>query len=139
MNIAVAILAGVFAWTFTEYAMHRFVLHGYRSVEHTAGHHATPHDYGIGPSWLSIVGVFVGFWILSVVVGLVPFAAGYTVAFGFYLVAHYLCHHWLRLEWCWLRPLRFSHNIHHFHDDTVNFGVSTPLWDIVFRTYKRHP
>ena len=33
-----------------------------------------------------------------------------------------------------LRALRRYHYRHHFADDTVCYGVTSPLWDMVFRT-----
>jgi dihydroceramide fatty acyl 2-hydroxylase len=33
-----------------------------------------------------------------------------------------------------LRALRKHHFYHHFGDDSRCFGVTTPVWDVVFRT-----
>ena len=56
----------------------------------------------------------------------VGFAAGY---FG-YITIHWLIHHSSRQ---FIAPLKAHHDMHH-RRARVNFGVSTRLWDVVFRT-----
>lgn len=34
----------------------------------------------------------------------------------------------------WLRALRRKHLHHHFKDGKSGFGISSPLWDVLFRT-----
>ena len=133
-------LLGILTWTLVEYLAHRF-LHVITARTHLWGHHRWPSDYTIGPSWTSIATFNAVLMGACVLLGVPWFAVGYIVGFAFYARIHYLCHHvgqpWqedrLRL---WLRR---NHNIHHYHDGNKNFGVSSPLWDVVFRTYKRAP
>lgn len=67
--------------------------------------------------------------------GVPMFAIGFSVGFAIYAVTHYWLHH--GQADCWLtRKLRRNHNVHHHIDDHSNYGVTSPLWDIVFRTYK---
>jgi hypothetical protein len=35
------------------------------------------------------------------------------------------------------RRLREQHMRHHFQDHRYGFGVSSPLWDVIFRTLPR--
>jgi len=49
---------------------------------------------------------------------------------------HYWLHHAVpRSEWG--KRLREHHMRHHFQDHRFGYGVSTPLWDVVFRTLPR--
>jgi sterol desaturase/sphingolipid hydroxylase (fatty acid hydroxylase superfamily) len=46
---------------------------------------------------------------------------------------HYATHHFTmkRGVWLWLKKY---HLRHHYQDDEIGYGVSSPLWDYVFRT-----
>ena len=72
----------------------------------------------IGPTW---------FW---------PYYAGFVGGYMVYDVTHYALHH-LRLKNRVFRHLKKHHLLHHHskqHSER-KFGVSTTLWDHVFRTY----
>jgi len=142
-------LVGWFAWTFGEYAMHRFAMHalkgrGLASREHLT-HHADRDSIleKWAVSWSGIVTVGVaGFgWGGSHLVPLpsaVAVAAGWIGGYGFYDWMHYRAHRHLpstatgfgRYE----RWLRLHHFHHHFGHPLRNHGVTWALWDIVFRT-----
>ena len=38
-----------------------------------------------------------------------------------------------------LKFLKHYHMRHHFSDDAGRYGVSSPLWDLIFRTYPTKP
>jgi sterol desaturase/sphingolipid hydroxylase (fatty acid hydroxylase superfamily) len=117
-------LCGVLAWTLLEYLLHRFVAHAFEPC----GHHEDPADYSVGPSWLHVAAYLVG------VVCVTPwaFSLGFVLSFTGYAWLHWQYHHGsVRL-----RYLRRLHAIHHYHDDHANYGVSSPLWDVVFNTYR---
>jgi sterol desaturase/sphingolipid hydroxylase (fatty acid hydroxylase superfamily) len=61
--------------------------------------------------------------------------AGLTVGYLAYDYIHYYTHHFRpkRGPGRWLRAY---HMLHHFDDRRSRFGVSSPLWDVVFRTYQ---
>jgi sterol desaturase/sphingolipid hydroxylase (fatty acid hydroxylase superfamily) len=150
IEIVAAYLVGWFAWTFGEYAMHRFAMHelkgrGVASREHLT-HHADRDSilekWALSWSGVVLVGV-VGFgWGGShvlptpVAVGL---AAGWIGGYGFYDWMHYRAHRhhvstragFGRYE----RRLRLHHFHHHFGHPMRNHGVTLPLWDVVFGTY----
>lgn len=130
-----AFLLGLLTWSLVEYVLHRYLLHHLYPGDHLSGHHKTPTDYTIGPSWLSVAGYFFAFLGVVAVAGAWVFYLGVVVGFVFYAVMHRLCHHRLSDNWL-LRKLRRNHNVHHFKDEDANFGVSSPLWDIVFGTYQ---
>lgn len=133
MREVLGFAAGVLAWTIAEYAVHRFVLHGVCELDHIAGHHRNPSDYG-SPSWISIVAFFLTLWLGLLAVGNGAQAAGFTGGYLLYAFVHRACHHDAP-AWPWLRRLVSLHAAHHASGD-VNFGVSTPLWDVICGTYR---
>ena len=65
-----------------------------------------------------------------------PIFAGFIAGYLAYDYTHYHVHHHTpktRLG----KRLREQHMRHHFQDHRYGFGVSTPLWDAVFRTLPR--
>ena len=69
-----------------------------------------------------------------------PVCAGYLSSFAFgyvcYDTIHYATHHFAmkRGVWLWLKQY---HLRHHYKDDHAGYGVSSPLWDYVFRTTRK--
>jgi sterol desaturase/sphingolipid hydroxylase (fatty acid hydroxylase superfamily) len=135
----VAILSGMFLWTFLEYAIHRFVLHGggIFSDAHDA-HHAAPKAYIGTPTWLTLTLLTVGIYLPATYLlyprrGLM-LSFGVTLAYLIYSFAHYTLHHLRfgsdRLFQRWKR----LHALHHFAAPNGNFGVTSSLWDHVFGT-----
>src|SRR6202023_1586931 len=124
---AVLFAGGVVALTLAEYVVHRFVLHGFAPTEHRQ-HHANPDG--------AVLTIFWQIWICFALVYLIAggaFAAGALVAYAWYLFVHHCAHHGpdkLPL------PLLKHHQSHH-RFATRNYGVSTTLWDHVFRTVLR--
>jgi sterol desaturase/sphingolipid hydroxylase (fatty acid hydroxylase superfamily) len=55
--------------------------------------------------------------------------AGYLV----YDMSHYAFHH-ASLKHPLLKRLKKHHLLHHYVDDTRGFGVSSVLWDTIFRS-----
>ena len=57
---------------------------------------------------------------------------GYMV----YDVVHYATHH-LKFKWGWFQALKKHHLLHHHSPRCKDrkYGVSTTLWDHIFRTY----
>lgn len=146
MTAAVA-LGGMLAWTLVEYWLHRTLFHwvpkaswGVRLHFLIHGvHHDHPNDrYRLvlppGASlplfvlflllWVSVFGIY-GWAFHS------GFAGGYVV----YDLTHYYLHHG-KPRAKWLRRLQGHHMSHHFNKRFAEkrFGVSSPLWDVVFRT-----
>jgi sterol desaturase/sphingolipid hydroxylase (fatty acid hydroxylase superfamily) len=59
--------------------------------------------------------------------------AGMTLGYLAYDGTHYAVHHFkqrTRLG----RYVRRHHMMHHHADNSGGFGVSSPLWDVIFRT-----
>lgn len=57
--------------------------------------------------------------------------AGSVSGYLFYDMVHYATHHFSmkRGVWLWLKQY---HMRHHYKDDHVGYGISSPLWDYVF-------
>ena len=147
---ALAVWAGIVLWSFTEYALHRWVFHyeprsrvGRRVHFLVHGiHHAYPRDSTrlVMPLLVSVP-LAAAFWsVFSTVFG--SWASGIFAGFVFgylcYDMIHFATHH-LPMRSRLGRFLRRYHMNHHFVDDQTAFGVSNPLWDIIFATTPRPP
>ncbi len=62
--------------------------------------------------------------------GLLGFVFGYLA----YDMIHYATHHFSMKETEMGLWLKHYHSKHHYQDEKYGFGVSSPLWDYVFRT-----
>ena len=60
--------------------------------------------------------------------------AGHVAGYLTYDLCHYYLHHG-RPKAKWLIRLRAHHMNHHHNKEGRKYGVSTTLWDHVFRTY----
>lgn len=144
---------GWMTWTFMEYILHRTFFHwvpndtwGARMhfMVHGVHHewHRDPYRLVMPPSVSLLLGVlffgvFYGlFWQLSSPGLFYPFYAGFLMGYMFYDVSHYAIHH---LKWKnkTFQALKKHHLLHHHSPNHKErkFGVSTTLWDHVFRTY----
>ena len=144
---APAALAGVglVAFSFAEYAVHRWLFHGptgaMRAI-HQA-HHDGPDDPVALPCISSAVVGGLLWWGLSPAIG--SFAASFVVCgsltgYVVYGTVHHL-EHSIRitaLPFKWLQRRWAVHAVHHRLVGT-NFGVTTSFWDRVFGTYYRRP
>lgn len=148
--VAAAAVAGFFVWTLTEYLMHRFVFH----FEPThpvlkwvwylihGVHHEQPQCKTrlVMPPILSIPLALFFFGLFRAVGSLVgaplwvaPAYAGFVVGYLAYDMLHYAEHH-LAMKWGVLKFLKRYHLLHHFKTPDDRFGVSSPIWDVVFGT-----
>ena len=64
------------------------------------------------------------------------FFVGFVYGYLFYDGSHYAIHHF-KLTSRWGKWVRRHHMLHHHQDNEGGFGVSTPLWDLVFGTMPR--
>ena len=141
-------LLGVLLWTLTEYLIHRYVFHyepktrwGKRLHYVIHGvHHDYPNDARrlVMPPVVSIPLAFLFYGLfLLVFKGLTPpVFAGLVFGYVCYDMLHYATHHLAmkRGARLWLKQY---HLRHHFKDDHVGYGISSPLWDYVFRTTRK--
>lgn len=140
-------LLGVAIWSLAEYVLHRFVFHFDQSPKlhfflHGI-HHEYPNDHTrlvMPPGASGVMAVL--FWFLfRAVTGYevaLPAFAGFVAGYVWYDTTHYWAHI-ARPTTRWGRLLRRHHMQHHYATPHIRFGVSTPLWDVVFGTYKDKP
>ena len=62
-----------------------------------------------------------------------PFFGGFMLGYIFYDEIHYATHH-APMKFGWWQKVKHHHVLHHYHDPDKGFGVSSPLWDVVFGT-----
>jgi sterol desaturase/sphingolipid hydroxylase (fatty acid hydroxylase superfamily) len=140
--------SGVLFWTFLEYFFHSVGFHrptrSSRLQEVQAshlGHHADPTELTqivsrlsfTLPVALAIFGVLTLMLWSAQLAGLVM--VGVIVGYLAYEVIHYRIHVGRRSRWL-PRSLVRNHLYHHHKDQTRCFGVTTTLWDHVFRTQR---
>jgi sterol desaturase/sphingolipid hydroxylase (fatty acid hydroxylase superfamily) len=139
-------LSGTLLFTFAEYAIHRWVYHPPENA--SAGHrnftykiHGVHHDHPKDkqrlamPPVLSVVVSTLLLVIFRVIMHQYAFAftAGFLVGYALYLLIHYIIHMY-RAPQNIFKALWVNHSIHHYSEDEILFGVSTPLWDYIFGT-----
>lgn len=132
-----AIMLGLFAFSFVEYFFHRWMFHT-RIPLFAQGHdlhHERPLGYDSLPFFLPavILLVLAGLFVLLMPTGFALLMAG-AITFGYitYGLAHFIIHH-VRFKQPLLRRWAAAHHVHHYHPHS-NFGVTTPLWDVLLGT-----
>jgi dihydroceramide fatty acyl 2-hydroxylase len=142
-------LAGVLIWTLTEYWLHRLVFHwepdnafGRRMHFIIHGiHHDHPNDKLrlVMPPAVAIPLAILFFLAFTAIFGTphaYPIFGGFIAGYLYYDYTHYYVHHFVPRSDLGKR-LREQHMRHHFQDHRYGYGVSSPLWDVVFRTLPR--
>ena len=146
LNTVGLFLGGAVFWTLFEYLFHRFVFHfepkgefqtHLQFVMHGV-HHQYPHDKDrlVMPITVSIpmaALLFGAFWL---VLGEMTFGffSGFMVGYLIYDMMHYALHHAETFQSAFFNRVRKHHLAHHFRDTRKGFGVSSPLWDVIFRS-----
>jgi sterol desaturase/sphingolipid hydroxylase (fatty acid hydroxylase superfamily) len=132
-----AVCAGILAFSFVEYCFHRWLFHGSTAVfeQGHSRHHDLPLGYDSLPFFLAPAAILVLAGLLGLaapkVVALL-FTGGFAAGYAAYGLSHTVIHR-MRFQNGLARRWAAAHHIHHYHPDS-NFGVTTPLWDIVLRT-----
>lgn len=147
MIVAVAAgLCGALTWTFLEYVIHRWMGHDRRfrrtpfGQEHTR-HHAEGGYFA--PTWKKVIVAATTTAVLLIpavalagrLVG-ASYVAGLMLFYGAYEVLHRRehTHPGIGPYGRWARRHHFHH---HFVDARTNHGVTSPIWDLVFGTYRK--
>jgi sterol desaturase/sphingolipid hydroxylase (fatty acid hydroxylase superfamily) len=139
-------VAGVLFWTLTEYLLHRFVFHYMPSSDWGKRlhflMHGVHHDYP-NDSWRLVMPpsvslplglLFYGAFVLVMGTPTVfAFFPGFLTGYLLYDMIHYATHH-APMKNGVAQFLKHHHMKHHYQTDTLGYGVSSPLWDYVFRT-----
>ncbi len=151
LTVAAVVALGVLGWTFLEYMLHRYVFHFEPNpkkewqVDLSWLIHGIHHDYPwdgdrlvMPPTVTALVSLLL--WApINLAFGHVlngAFWAGLLLGYIAYDLTHYYLHHAVPTtamgKW-----LRRYHLVHHFSTPEVRYGITTPLWDHVFRTYPK--
>lgn len=140
--------AGFLLWTLVEYGLHRVVFHHRptgplgRKVHFLAHgiHHKDPWDRTrlVFPP---LAGAAIALSLFALLAAALPLGAamacmaGLLVGYLCYDLGHYAWHH-AACRRGLPRFLKRYHLAHHFKDQDSRYGVSQPLWDLVFRSGK---
>lgn len=144
-SVGIAV-AGLFSWTFVEYVLHRWIFHWEpRSPKlkeffypmHQLHHEVQEWDRLLAPPMMAVP-----LWMIFM--GLFYWALGTPIVFAFFggFTVGYLCYDYIHFYTHFVKPknrvgkaLRRRHLQHHFACEDRWYGVSSPLWDYVFRTH----
>jgi dihydroceramide fatty acyl 2-hydroxylase len=123
---------GVALFTFTEYWTHRIALHEILWHSQHQRHHTHPDEYSTFPVWYTPA-IFAGFFLILPL----PVFAGFVAGYCWFLYWHDILHHYdmTRLPRA-VQKYAIWHLAHHKLDN-CNFGITIPLWDWAFGTYRR--
>ncbi|MBU6376862.1 MAG: sterol desaturase family protein [Bdellovibrionales bacterium] len=137
---------GLFVWTLSEYLLHRYVFHfSPRSAfqERIAYlihgiHHDQPEDATrlVMPPAAGVILASILFVFFRLILGpdwVLPFFGGFLIGYLCYDYTHYAIHHF-SMSSSVGRYLKNHHMKHHFMTHGARWGVSSPLWDLVFGT-----
>lgn len=150
VNMSALLLAGMFivgflAFTLLEYIMHKYVFHMLPSNSFKKDLqykiHGVHHDYPKDkdrlamPPLLSATLAVVFFFFFKLIMGNLAygFLPGFLFGYTSYLFVHYIVHAWQPPNNIF-KELWIHHGIHHYKDQERAFGVSSPLWDLIFGT-----
>ncbi len=133
------LVVGVIAWTLAEYCLHRFVLHHVARIRdlHEA-HHRDPQALIGLPTVVgapvSFILLFAPLWWIGGVALACSLTAGFLLGYAWYLVVHHLLHHRPARKGSLFFALKRRHALHHHVTAEGNFGVTSGIWDRLFRT-----
>lgn len=146
LGLIALVAGGVLIWTLVEYLMHRFLFHlpassrAGRLVSFLVhGHHHLHPDDGrriaATPLQFASLALLVGGALRLTVgePGWTALTAGFLVGYLGYEAIHWIAHHG-RPRSRLLRAIRRHHLRHHHEEPNRRWGISSPLWDRVFRT-----
>ena len=141
--------SGILSWTLIEYALHRFIFHYKarsdfgRKFVYAAhlSHHENPRTTN-----RLLSGLVISLPIATAYLLLTSLATGSLRAAAYLftgLVAGYCCYEWLHFQAHHRRPrlrlfryLRRYHLLHHYQTPDHRFGVTSPLLDVLFGTFR---
>ena len=139
-------VGGLFVWTLTEYVLHRFIFHwmpdsNWGKRIHFI-FHGVHHDYPkdalrlVMPPSVSIplaIFFYALFYLLLPASWVPAFFPGFIVGYLFYDLTHYAIHHTNFKSGFW-KKMKQHHMTHHYIDSSRGYGVSSTLWDKIFRS-----
>lgn len=151
LSIPLGFLLGLFLWTLSEYALHRFLFHHKPTTPRQERifflfhgvHHAQPQVKTrlVMPLPVSIPMALIFYGLFYFVVGILlhspawvsPLTSGFLIGYVAYDLTHYATHHWA-MRSGYAKYIKRHHMAHHYKDPETRFGVSSPIWDWAFGT-----
>jgi dihydroceramide fatty acyl 2-hydroxylase len=151
LHIPLGFLLGLVLWTFAEYTLHRYVFHFHPKSDRLKRmvflfhgiHHAQPQCKTrlVMPPAVSVPMAFVFYGLFYLLAGRLlgapqwvdPLVMGFMFGYLVYDLTHYATHHFPMRSGV-LKALKRHHMQHHYKTPNRRYGVSSPFWDIVFRT-----
>jgi sterol desaturase/sphingolipid hydroxylase (fatty acid hydroxylase superfamily) len=142
-SIVLGSALGIFAFTWVEYAIHRWLLHDpecWLYPLHEA-HHLNPHGAAAFLAPTSFLVLMPIWWLFADVLhvpGASFFLCGFSASYFYYGALHHF-EHSVRINqipFRWLQGRWAAHSVHH-HLDHTNYGVMTSFWDYVFQTHQK--
>ena len=144
--IFLLVIIGLIIWSLTEYTLHRFVFHFPTKSElgkkiHFL-YHGVHHDYPMDSKRLVMVPTIsiplavIFYYLLETIFGdvyVAPLFVGFIVGYLFYDLSHYAIHHFNMHGKFWL-AIKNHHIKHHFENENLGYGVSSPIWDKIIGT-----
>jgi hypothetical protein len=145
-DMLLAVCFGALTWTLLEYLIHRFLGHVHRTNlfarEHLR-HHAEGNYFA--PAWKKVAAAVVFALLLgppaALLVGVRTGLVYVLAVIGAWLAYEWI-HWWAHVHPGWTaygRWVRRNHFAHHFHHPRLGHGVSSPVWDLAFGTWKAAP
>ncbi len=144
LTVIFLFVAGIFAWTFAEYILHRYLFHAHLPGKIGARlsfmMHGVHHDYPKDSKRLVMVPVIsvplaIFFYYLYLFLlgaaNAAPIFAGMVAGYLFYDMTHYAIHHYNTKSPYWML-LKQHHALHHYSESDKGFGVSSKIWDYIF-------
>lgn len=137
-------VSGALFWSLFEYIMHRYLFHmivesprAKKFVYTMHGvHHEFPRDKErlFMPPVPSIIVASIIFSIMYFVAGwnALSFFPGFLFGYLMYGSMHFAIHAFAPPKM--MKALWRNHHLHHYKAESKGFGVSSVLWDVVFRT-----
>ncbi len=137
-------ISGLLFWSLFEYIIHRYVFHliahGSRSKRFVYTMHGVHHEYPRDkdrlfmpavPSVILAVSIYYSMHAILAANAL-AFFPGFLLGYIVYGSMHYAIHAFAPPKF--LKALWRNHHLHHYKYPDKGFGVSSVLWDVVFRT-----
>ncbi len=144
--IVLFIIFGLIVWSLTEYTLHRFVFHFPAKSEFGKKihfiFHGVHHDYPMDSKRLVMVPTvsiplsILFYYLFEAIFGVVyvaPLFIGFIAGYLFYDLTHYAIHHFNMHSKLWL-AIKKHHIKHHFENENLGYGVSSPIWDKIIGT-----
>ncbi len=140
-------ILGLFIWTLVEYVMHRFLFHYAPPDKPWAQRlhfifHGVHHDYPsdakrlVLPPSVSIPLATAFYFLFNAILPanyIYGFFPAFLLGYLFYDESHYAIHHFNFKGKIW-KKIKQHHMLHHYQDPNKGYGVSSPLWDKIFRS-----